>query len=117
MKHTPLPWSFEKHTAGASIKGSGKEWIATLQISFVDDIEAKANAEFIVRACNSHYDLLEACKKVINNWGNLHPKDRQQLRNAVAKAEGKDDCQHNEDTWKNAINGRCPWCGERRNGG
>ena len=27
---------------------------------------AKANAAFIVKACNSHYELLEACKIVLN---------------------------------------------------
>ena len=34
-------------------------------------------------------ELLQACKKVVNNWGNLHPKDRQQLRATIAKAEGE----------------------------
>ena len=27
-----------------------------------------------------------------------------------------EDCPHDEDTWKNAINGRCPICGERKDG-
>jgi len=31
-------------------------------------------------------DLLKACQKVVNNWDNLHPKDRQQLKAAIAKA-------------------------------
>lgn len=34
-------------------------------------------------------DLLAACHKVVNNWGNLHHKDLTQLRSAIAKAEGK----------------------------
>ena len=27
--------------------------------------EAMANAKFIVKACNSHYELLEACKRLL----------------------------------------------------
>ena len=34
-------------------------------------------------------ELMGACKKIVNNWGNLHPKDRHQLRQAIAKAEGR----------------------------
>jgi len=34
-----------------------------------------------------HDALVEATKKVLNNWGNLHSKDRQQLRAALALTE------------------------------
>ncbi len=34
-------------------------------------------------------DLLMALKKIVNNWGNLHPKDRQQARAAIEAAKGK----------------------------
>ena len=33
-----------------------------------------------------HEELVNVCRKVVNNWGNLHPKDRQQLRRAIANA-------------------------------
>ena len=45
-----------------------------------------ANAQLIAAAP----ELLEACKKVVNNWGNLHPKDRQQLKQAITNAKGKE---------------------------
>jgi hypothetical protein len=33
-------------------------------------------------------DLLAALQKIVNNWDDLHPKDRQQARFAIAKAKG-----------------------------
>ena len=47
--------------------------------------EREANARLIAAAP----DLLEALHKIVNNWDNLHPKDRQQARAATAKAEGR----------------------------
>ena len=63
-KHTPLPW-----TAGRSESCS----TPFMHISAADrDIgyltlnpqEVEANAAFIVTACNSHYDLVDALKDV-----------------------------------------------------
>jgi len=53
-------------------------------------LNAKTNAEFIVKAVNSYPDTLEALRKIVNNWGNLHPKDRQQAKAAIAKAIGEE---------------------------
>ena len=58
-----------------------------------NDQEQEANAEFIVRACNSHYDLLEACEMMLRliEGENLDEKfdgETEVLRDAIAKAEG-----------------------------
>jgi len=81
-KHTPGPWRLE----GNKIKGS--MLVCTMLNKTGDkeiDEELKANINLILSAT----DLLKACEKVVNNWGNLHPKDRQQLRQAISKAKAK----------------------------
>ena len=75
-KHAPTPFSSEYFIMDANGK----------KIGFANDPDIQS---FIVRACNSHYDLLTACQKVVNNWGDLHDKDLMQLRAAIAKAEGR----------------------------
>ena len=61
-KHTTLPWEVE---------GQGQEVVGILAIGdnkYVAKLSGwhkksqDANAEFIVRACNAHEELLEACK-------------------------------------------------------
>jgi len=61
---------------------------------FKDEMEA--NAAFIVRACNAHDDLLEACKEAFNNFmgspGFWHtrgelPSIGKILESAISKAE------------------------------
>ena len=48
--------------------------------------ETEANAHLIASAP----DLKAALDKIINNWDNLHPKDRAQARDALAKAENRE---------------------------
>lgn len=59
MKHTPLPWvTAGRNGAGDHIHGNDGEvaWCRTYVGIHSDAI--KANAAFIVEACNSHYDNL-----------------------------------------------------------
>lgn len=60
--HTPLPWLQGKPYV-EEIHSLRKRTVA---ITNANDRrfepEDEANAEFIVRACNSHYDLLEALR-------------------------------------------------------
>lgn len=51
--------------------------------------QTEAIASELVKRWNSHTDLLDALNKIVNNWDNLHPKDREQARAAIAKAEGR----------------------------
>jgi hypothetical protein len=65
-KHTELPWEAN----GPRIYSPGKTLITTVA-HFRDQDEEKANAEFIVHACNAHDDLVEAlgyCK----SWFEKH---------------------------------------------
>jgi hypothetical protein len=72
-----------------------------IEYGFINQETAKANAAFIVLACNSHYELLEACKEALEY---LPAKDGQttgepdgdiqliicnQLKAAILEAEGK----------------------------
>lgn len=107
IKHTPLPWKMDGDgfdsvaardfgTDGYCIfsvddDGCYKDGICDL-LNIVDDAESQANAEFIIRACNSHYELLEALKQV-NHTLTIHGKvdGRSDLHkfvvSAIAKAE------------------------------
>ena len=83
MKHTPTPWKLNvkqeptskrnvyEHGESFKLLGRGKSvfGIATIDgpSNFDMQDELRANAEFICRACNSHEDLLEACKFAFEN--------------------------------------------------
>ncbi len=55
-----------------------------------DETSAKANAEFIVRACNSHYELLEALEAVTINSHRQSEKEAYEMaQKAIAKARGQ----------------------------
>ena len=65
-KHTPLPWIVDVN----DIRCNPDEqdygtFIAEMQSSRSIG-ETKANAEFIVRAVNCHYDLVEAVRGLLN---------------------------------------------------
>lgn len=94
QKHTPTPYYFspecENWRAAIKAVNGKKEYVVTfldnLSISGYDN-QLEANAEFIVRACNSHYDLiseLEYAAKVSLNQG-----DKQRFLEVVAKARGQ----------------------------
>ncbi len=70
MKHTELPWGWYYHTDGMLCIGksmteyqAGEAVIA--QIGWVgDDDERKANLEYIAKAANNHYQLVEALEYI-----------------------------------------------------
>jgi hypothetical protein len=86
-KHTPLPWEAEEGAArGAWIMGANGEWGA-LACGETDN-SAVENTKFIVRAVNSHYELLEALKDArfaLYGNGPGNPK----IDAAIWKAEGR----------------------------
>ena len=65
MEHTLLPWM-------ASNKNALNNWLVYPNNSKHSLERTKANAEFIVKACNSHYDLLLALKIIHDE---LHEKE------------------------------------------
>ena len=108
-KHTPTPWVFE-HREGAG-KGSKKrlindsEWgrigfwgrnhafVLGSAESWDGDFDQPSpeDEEFILRAVNNHYELLEALKELLRVY--VAPDDMSnevlKARQAIAKAEGK----------------------------
>lgn len=62
-QHTALPWGIwlERQVCHAV----GPQSLEGPNICIAD---SPANASFIVRACNSHYELLEACKATMEEF-------------------------------------------------
>lgn len=60
-KHTPTPWYLLPARTLVNIKGPGGWQIGQIPM------DEKANAAFIVRAVNSHEELLEACKRFLES--------------------------------------------------
>lgn len=79
-KHTPIPYYVAESGGGYAIRVSsvtlGKpiHYDATVAVLSCDPItepQAKETAEFIVNACNSHHDLLEALQAFLA-WKEEH---------------------------------------------
>lgn len=74
-EHSPTPWSYAAALSGSEnhkgfhIWAAG--WGAIVQVYAVDEdgLTGKANADFIVRACNNFEALLEALKDIERNVG------------------------------------------------
>ncbi len=67
-KHTETPWRsysgngwHEIHIVTAPV-GARHHIVATLPSTYVTHSQWQANAEFIVRACNTHQQLVDALK-------------------------------------------------------
>ncbi len=91
MNHTPTPgdWTaspYEDNRGQSQITSDGSTRIIAVLDTF--DEEGKANAEFIVRACNSHDALLEACREAALWLRDEYPSALpvEMLEAAVAKA-------------------------------
>lgn len=85
-KHTPTPWDVDDGDNVSIFELDTFDFIAEASWSDKRRSQAEANAAFIVRAVNSHYQLLEACKRALSMPdGTLTPDI---LANAIAKAEG-----------------------------
>lgn len=100
--HSPTPWRFETVTTSC---GHAHKFYPINACMYVDHrdmretdaktLEAKANAELIVRAVNSHSELIECVERWLSwcdNWhaGKPHPCDDLDFaRAALAKAKGE----------------------------
>lgn len=110
-KHTPLPWAIispkEHEPVIAQLESDDERScdgvrqvceVAQGRYELLDYDEIKANAEFIVRACNSHYELVETLKIAegaidwirdrVTNEGGL-PAIHKHIKKALAKATGE----------------------------
>lgn len=85
-KHSLLPWE-ERPNQMVACHVEGLDYIvATTDASFIDEKLNQANAEFIVRACNNHYQLLEALKNIFNTCGTINFSSHKQMREAIEGA-------------------------------
>lgn len=109
--HTPLPWEAASDGCLRRATPSGMDFLRIaspwVESAWNCDETAEANAAFIVRACNSHYELLEALEKAalwfrdyerqhrakLTDEGNLKADTNEEramfLEAAIAKARGQ----------------------------
>lgn len=94
MTHTSTPWFAGEVSKSSQDKieyiniraGDGYHVCKVSSREFEENgSENEANAKHIVKCVNHHDDLVAACQKVVNNWGNLHHKDLMQLRSILEK--------------------------------
>lgn len=92
MKHTPLPWGLLNNGRSTLWHVEGPDGAAVCSVPKA----RKADSEFIVRACNSHYRMLEALvevERVFRKGPDAFPADEiralEWVRKAIAKAKEK----------------------------
>lgn len=96
-KHTSVPWRLQRENL---LKLDGIEFLPIIAIDYIGtaigaiptgDDECEANALFIVRACNSHYELVEALKAIMHTAESFIGKTNPTMiraKQALQKAEG-----------------------------
>lgn len=96
-KHSPLPWSFDGdwNRIPTIFAADGRTMVATVEKGTCShdarpSPERKANAELIVRAVNSHADMLAALKAIADYYDedDILRGDLEQIRAAISKATG-----------------------------
>lgn len=100
-KHTPTPWQAEGYRVIKQMREEPYEADLIIASTGNSTTEAIENAAFIVRACNSHQELLLACKKAestlieikefLSVLGASYLTDGalQFLSSSISKAEGR----------------------------
>jgi hypothetical protein len=107
-QHTPTPWSIgglssnpgeghviESDSADRTIAWTANSYCTANDEEYISQ-EDEANAEFIVRACNSHDALLRAIQEVLYSYEDDSDTDlaiklespMENLQEAIAKAKG-----------------------------
>jgi len=101
QKHTALPWSWRSETDKDYPKDYDLDNIVNSEGKYVLSIYGNQSKRknpdyaFIVRACNSHYELLEALNKILHQPNNTISDGKaleaiiKIARSAIEKAEGK----------------------------
>jgi hypothetical protein len=82
--HTPTPWTFDSCKTVRLLSLDHKIEIGSL---WLKTEQAETDAAFIVRAVNSHEELLETLKAARRELNDSHRYDY--IDEAIAKAEGK----------------------------
>jgi hypothetical protein len=89
-QHTPLPWTYEGFTSIFAPSGLA---VANTRADHFGADRAQANAAFIVRACNSHYEMVEALETLLadiddQGYGGVPSTNLPMAQAALAKAKG-----------------------------
>lgn len=63
VSHTPVPWNTTMYGSVVAEGMTGRDCIEVEGFAFSGSELAIANHKFIIRAVNSHADLLAACKR------------------------------------------------------
>lgn len=95
QKHTPLPWVFEEIKENP--RNTYRVFYTNIYEPILDDSHyeetapKKEDAEFIVRAVNSHYQMLEALKRcyTVFKMDEVDTAISMQVGMAISKAEGE----------------------------
>lgn len=98
--HTALPWLYDSQTAEIYIADDEHEpcdVIADMEVLKTPSDHANANGEFIVLACNSHYEFLEALEGIIG--------DAPDIEGGICRHCGRDYLGVDEDA---ILSGNCP---------
>ena len=90
MKHTKTPWVYPLGSTTVRAKSGG--FHLCNMSNGVSVKEQEANAEFIVRACNSHDELVKAVKAVKFAHSHIEPANMPEwldiIEEAIDHAEG-----------------------------
>lgn len=77
MNHTPTPWTLEQgneHCKLFSANGpTGWQFIGEIHTGHACNTDYRKNAEFIVRACNAHEELVKALQGVLHHHAAVKP--------------------------------------------
>lgn len=88
---TPWRWAVREHDGIVSILSNDTDMLSVASMNDYDHMPAEANAEFIVRAVNSHADMLAALEYIVawnpKTWS--AEKARDMAKAAIAKARGQ----------------------------
>ena len=85
-KHTPLPWEVIGTGYQLQIVDSNGAMICE---GFSWSDQCKANARLIVRACNSHHELLAALEEMAMSYMSFTGRKPENAIAAIAKARGE----------------------------
>lgn len=97
VEHTPGPWTVAKRNSKLvsliSANSEGGDANGGVYVAKTQGPDSDANAAFIIRACNSHYDLIEALREAraalhqhYVDWDG-EPEDAVPLQDARAKCD------------------------------
>ena len=103
MTHTPTPWKYEKYGNDTDVNNTHEIFTDCETEYYIANVNRETNpvgnAEFIVRACNAHDDLVSALENLLSQYGTFpyawsekeinEDEDVIFARKAIAKAKGE----------------------------